>query len=140
MMTKNQGQALAAFIHELRNEWDAPGIVAQLAKCQHLNAYEVAHALLRLAENPAAKTPGALTVTGGEHWREKSRESARMTAPRREDQCLACGRHLDQCSETTGCGVRERAVRPADPDTRTAAITAARQAIAGPGVAEEETA
>jgi hypothetical protein len=76
MMTKNQGQALAAFVAQMRDDWDAPGILAQLAKVAHLNAYEVSHALLRLAENSAAKTPGALTMTTGEHWREKSRASS----------------------------------------------------------------
>lgn len=96
MMTKNQGQALAAFVHEMRNDWDAPGILAQLAKCQHLNAWEVAHALLRLAATPEAKTPGALMTTSGPHWRERTRVETPMP-PRRQEQCLDCGRHLDGC-------------------------------------------
>lgn len=136
MMTKNQGQALAVFVAEMRTDWDVPGILAQVAKVNQLNSYEVAHALLRLAENPAVKNPGALTVTTGEHWREKSRNASSSHPPRRNETCPAHpAYHRDNCG---GCradelaGERVPPTRPRPGDAATG-LAACRETLRGGG-------
>lgn len=88
MMTKDQAIPLAEFVHRMRPDWDTPGILANIGKVKQLNAWEVAHALLRLAENPKAESPGALATTGGEHWRERAREGGTVRRPpKKADEC-----------------------------------------------------
>ena len=96
-LSKPQAQALAHLIHQLRPEWDEPGIMAQLAKVVSVNPFDTAMACIRAAANEAAKSPGVISVTTGEHWREKVSKSDAPYPPRREEACLDCGAHLDQC-------------------------------------------
>jgi hypothetical protein len=65
--TRVQAEALATFVRQLRPDWDHPGIVHAIGRCQREALSEIAVALIRLAENGQAKTP-ALLPEPGRHW------------------------------------------------------------------------
>ena len=65
--TRVQAEALATFVRQLRPDWDHPGIVHAIGRCQREPLSEIAVALIRLAENGQAKTP-ALLPEPGRHW------------------------------------------------------------------------
>jgi len=69
MMTRSQGEALVALLHQLRrDDWDLPGIRAAVTKAQALgSATDVATAACRVAGNPQAKSPGLIAHPGA-HW------------------------------------------------------------------------
>lgn len=93
--------------------WDEPGIAANLRKVAHIDAAEVILATIRAAANRAAESPGVIPNLAGEHWREKVVERT-QTAPKRHEQCLTCGKHLDACV----CGEqRTRPVSSSQPTT-----------------------
>lgn len=66
--TRVQAEALATFVRQLRPDWDHPGIVHAIGRCQREPLSEIAVALIRLAENGQAKTP-ALLPEPGRHWK-----------------------------------------------------------------------
>jgi hypothetical protein len=67
-LTKSQGEALTALLHQLRKDWDTPGIRAALQKAATLGSpADLAVAACRVAANPEARTP-ALIAEPGSHW------------------------------------------------------------------------
>ena len=67
-LNRSQGEALTALLHQLRKDWDLPGIRAALQKAAELGSpADVAVAACRVASNPQAKTPG-LIPEPGTHW------------------------------------------------------------------------
>lgn len=74
MMTQAQIQALATFISRVREDWDHPGIVAAISKASGLGSpFDVARALVNLAENRDLTSPGMLSQPG-RHWVKASNE------------------------------------------------------------------
>ena len=73
--TRVQAEALATFVRLLRPDWDHPGIVHAIGRCQREALPEVAVALIRLAENGQAKTP-ALLPEPGRHWKRAGLDDA----------------------------------------------------------------
>ena len=67
-MTKSQGEALTALLHQLRKDWGLPGIAAAIRKASlGASAVDVAVAACRCAADPTMRTP-ALIPTPGPHW------------------------------------------------------------------------
>lgn len=86
MMSREQGQAIAALMHRLRNDWDEPGCLAAVAGVKDRDPYDVALAAVRLCSTPEAKTPGALKVAG-QHWRERVGPAAQVKSG---EWCWTC--------------------------------------------------
>lgn len=129
-VTADQARQLASLAAAMRphgaKHWDVEGIVANLRKVSHLQLADVAMATIRAASNRAADNPGVIPVLTGEHWHEKVAERTTPAAPRRDESCLTCGRHLDACI----CGERrQKPVGAAPPSTAVDAIAACRAAI-----------
>ena len=87
--TRVQAEALATFVRLLRPDWDHPGIVHAIGRCQREAISETAVALIRLAENGQAKTP-ALLPEPGRHWKRAGLDDA-PAGPN--------SRNLDRCPE-----------------------------------------
>ena len=87
--TRVQAEALATFVRLLRPDWDHPGIVHAIGRCQREAISETAVALIRLAENGQAKTP-ALLPEPGRHWKRAGLDDA-PAGPN--------VRNLDRCPE-----------------------------------------
>lgn len=96
MMTKQAAWALAHLIHELRPEWEAEGVVAQLKRCADRDPFLVALAAIRAAADKDVRTPGVIP-TPGTHWadgvkREPERRSYNVPCPDHDGEILPCGR------------------------------------------------
>lgn len=100
-ISREQGQAIARLMHELRPEWDLPGCVSVVARLKDRDPANLAMAAVRLCATPEAATPGALLNPEGGHWRErvsaspmryppKSHESCRKHPGEWEDTCRGC--------------------------------------------------
>ena len=126
-VTKDQAHMLASLAVACRPygapHWDAPGVVAVLAKLADRALADVAMALLRAASDAAAQTPGVLTAPASIHWRERLTPQSAPRAPRAGESCGVCGKHLDGCL----CGLRER--RPERTERLTEHAEQAREAI-----------
>lgn len=67
-ITKAQSQALVALIHQLRHDWDLPGIASAVRKASTLGPFtDLAIAATRCAANQDMRTP-ALIAEPGPHW------------------------------------------------------------------------
>jgi hypothetical protein len=88
-MTKVQAQRLAEFIHLARGEWNTPGILAALEQAAPTaTVFDVARALINIAEDATVKTPGMLNQPGT-HWRKPDGSAI----PRRGDHDVPCPEH-----------------------------------------------
>lgn len=105
-VTKDQAHMLANLAIACRPigapHWDAPGVVAAIGKVNNLLLADVAHAVIRAAEDATAKSPGVITATQSIHWRERSTHRTVPHPPKRDEACLDCGARLDDCR----CGSR----------------------------------
>lgn len=78
-LTRSQGEALTALLHQLRRDWGLPGIAAALRKTATLGApADIAVAACRCAANPQMRTP-ALIPEPGPHW--QGTETGQRMAP-----------------------------------------------------------
>jgi len=67
-LSRSQGEALTALLHQLRRDWGLPGIAATLRKTATLGtAADITVAAVRCAANPQMRTP-ALIAEPGPHW------------------------------------------------------------------------
>jgi len=67
-MSKSQGEALTALLHQLRRDWGLAGIAAAVRKASlNASATDVAVAACRCAANLEMRTP-ALIAGPGPHW------------------------------------------------------------------------
>lgn len=100
-VTKDQAHMLASLAIACRPngapKWDAPGVVAAIGKVSGLLLADVAHAVLRAAEDVTAQTPGVIAATASVHWRERSPHRTTPTPPKPEQACLTCGAYLENC-------------------------------------------
>jgi hypothetical protein len=72
--------------------WDAPGVVANIAKIKERSLADVAMAVLRAANDRNAKSPGVIPTTGP-HWSERLTEpSTREPKLDPGERCTACGK------------------------------------------------
>ena len=93
-------RALAAVVHEIRDEWDEHGITATLRRCSDRPLADVAAAALYAAiKRTDQRTPACIALPG-EHWQALTRlrgETASAPEPRCPDHgetlpCLTCQR------------------------------------------------
>ncbi|WP_221177320.1 hypothetical protein [Nocardioides marmoriginsengisoli] len=127
---------LAHAINELRPTWPISSLTTFISRNLTNRPFrDVAMALVWVALdcNGAGEyitdTPKRV-LESGPWWKAAEMNgtaNVRPTPPRREDQCMTCGRHLDACI----CGERATKTRPADPTTKTAALAECRAAVAG---------
>lgn len=99
-LTFRQQTALARLVHELRPDWDVPGIEAALGKVRNdSSAYELAVAALRASWRHENRTP-AIIALPGPHWRSPDpAASSRPAAPTRGEQCTYCGHVRARCEQ-----------------------------------------
>lgn len=113
-VTKDQAQMLAALAVACRPKgaphWDAPGVVAVIGRVNNLLLADVAHAVIRAAEDPTAQTPGVIAATSSVHWRERSPHRTVPTPPKPGEACRTCGKAMP-------CGCDEPTLRPIPPTT-----------------------
>lgn len=81
------GQSIAALMANLRPDWDLPGCLAAVKAVARRHPGDVALAAVRLAMTPDAKTPAALGVLDGPHWREKLAPAGHRHPPRPAEEC-----------------------------------------------------
>lgn len=68
LMTKDQAQRLAAFLHSIRTDWDPAGIVHALGVARGRGSVDaLAVAAVRAAVEPLNRTP-AVIGQSGPHW------------------------------------------------------------------------
>jgi hypothetical protein len=127
------GETIARLMSHLRPEWDYPGCVAAVKAVARKPAADVAMAAIRLAMTPEAKTPGALSVANGAHWRERLAAPEPRNPPRRGEDCR---NHPGEWPESCrGCASdrlagTETHANPRRTAVDTEALTAARAALA----------
>lgn len=98
--SREQGQAIAALMSALRDDWDEPGCLAAVAAVKDRDPHDVAMAAIRLCATAEAKTPGALKVAG-QHWRERVSGATVRYPPKRGEDCR---KHAGEWPETCrGC-------------------------------------
>lgn len=94
-MNHRQMVDLANVIHNIRPDWDQPGIVSQLSILNanwNGNDAQLTTRAISTASNPAAKTPGAINT--------KMPNAARQPKPRQDElepNCYTCGRSKSEC-------------------------------------------
>ena len=97
-VTKDQAHMLAALAVACRPygapTWDAPGVVAAIAKVGNLALPDVAMACIRAATDPTAKSPAVISATNSQHWREKTQQVSPRNVPARH-RCNDCGQAED---------------------------------------------
>lgn len=96
-ITHRQAQALARFIHELRPDWDAPGITNAIGDARTVGpASLVACAAIRAAVTLANRTPAVIALEGP-HWRPTETFAPRFTGPTSAERCSVCSEREDRC-------------------------------------------
>ena len=93
-VTKDQAHMLAALAVAARPygapHWDAPGVVAVLAKLADRALADVTMALMRAASDPAARTPGVLLAAGSSYWSERVTPQMAPRPPHPSEACGVC--------------------------------------------------
>lgn len=90
-ISKRAVAALAALVHELRPDWDEPGVAAEIRRAvEHVPPMRLARSLLRAADDPRNETPAAIRFPDNACWSD---------APQR------CNLHPNAGTRTDGeCG------------------------------------
>ncbi|MBM7510034.1 hypothetical protein JOE61_003848 [Nocardioides salarius] len=118
-ITHRQATALAAFLHELRGDWDTAGIVAQIGYARDLApGPDVAIAAIRAAMSATNRTPGVIPLQG-EHWRTASSVVTRRPLEAHE-RCAICNQGQARCEQLAALPDDGHAFTPAGP--RSAAV------------------
>ena len=95
-ITNRQATALAKFIHELRSEWDVPGITDALWQARGFAPVaELAQAAIRAASEPANRTPKIIALNGP-HWRG-SEATPKIPEPDAGLRCSVCSEPKHRC-------------------------------------------
>lgn len=99
-LTKRRAETLAAWLHELRDDWDTPGILTALGNAKNRpdrpDAYQIHTAAGRCAADPSNRTPAVIALDG-RHWRpwqtdDPAEPKGTPTPPRVEHmRCTRCG-------------------------------------------------
>lgn len=87
-ISRSQAEHLAALVHAIRPDWDAPGILAALVKVRTRPLALVAYAAVRAAENTSNRTPAVIALDGT-HWRPPT--AAELPTPIPPSKCDRCG-------------------------------------------------
>lgn len=99
--------------------WEAPGVMAQLAKVAHMQLADVVCAVARAAADRTLQTPGPIANTQSPCWRERPAEK---TAPRNLRPSESCWNGDHRLSFQPPCCEKperrpERGGDPSHPDS-----------------------
>lgn len=95
-MTHRQATTLAAFIHELRGDWDTHGVLDAIGKARDLApGPDLACAAIRAASLASNRTPAVIGMDGP-HWRGTT-AAPRFETPAKADTCSVCYQRRDVC-------------------------------------------
>lgn len=95
MMSRDEAEALAKFIHSLRPDWGEQGIVHALGQARGMaTPATVAIAAIRAADTPSNRTPGVIPLPGP-HWPVTG--TTRRRPPTRNETCGTCYLSQDEC-------------------------------------------
>ena len=94
-LTHKQATTLAAFLAELRTDWDKAGIVSALGKARTIApAADLAVAAIRAASTASNRTPSVIGMEGP-HWRSTETKPRHETP--RQETCGTCYLARHQC-------------------------------------------
>lgn len=100
-VTKPQAEMLATLATAARPHgaprWDAPGVMAALAKVAHLELAEVMMAVGRAARDRDLDTPAAIGNPAAPCWIERPVERWMPDKTTPEGRCGICGNRRDRC-------------------------------------------
>lgn len=138
-MTENEIRRLAHAVNDLRPDWPISSLTTFISNQLGKRAYrDAAVAMVWVAVDakpdgqPASETPKRV-LEAGPWWTAAvvDRADTRSIAPKRDEQCLDCGKPLTVCrTSVAACG--QAVTRPtpaADPDRVATLAAAARAAI-----------
>jgi hypothetical protein len=101
-VTKEQAAMIADLASAARphgaRRWDAPGIVAALAKVRHLELAEVLMAVGRAARDRDLETPAAIGNPSAPCWIERPIERATPEKTTPDTRCGICGHARERCA------------------------------------------
>ena len=107
-VTKPQAEMLAALATAARphgaRRWDAPGVMAALAKVRHLDLAEVLMAVGRAARDRDLNTPAAIGNTAAPCWVERPVERWQPEKVERSNRCGVCNQRREVCERTPRWG------------------------------------
>ena len=108
-VTKDQAAQLASLAAAIRphgaRRWDHTGIVAQIAKVQHLHLADVALAVIRAADDRDLETPGAIGNPAAPCWKERKTDRPQPVEPfNPTSTCGICGRTETHCRRNQHSG------------------------------------
>lgn len=114
MMSRNQGQVVAAVVHALRPDWDPAGIMAALQRAARLgDAFEVTLAAVAAAQEPTNRTPAVIALEGA-HWsRARTSPPTPTPGPGARARCTVYGHEHYLAHNCAGCKT-DRLTRPVD--------------------------
>ena len=124
-LSATQAKALAALVHELRQDWDVTGILPPLHAARNRSTPAgVAIAAIRAASDPSNRTPAVIALEGV-HWRDAA---PRPDAPR----CAVLGHEHEVAHNCRACiSDRMAALAPDSDDDLTISEDQAARNIAG---------
>lgn len=97
-ITHRQARTLAAFIHELRGDFDRPGIEYALGQARGMaESFDLAHAMIEVARSAHNRSP-AVIAYDGPHWR-RATTPPRQQTPSKADTCSICYQRKDTCRD-----------------------------------------
>lgn len=138
-ITPAQATRLTDLICELRPEWDRAGVWAKVVEAKDRGTpWDLAHAALYAAENPAVRSPGVIPKAG-EHWtRGKGLGQTTSSVTGRYARCELEGHEHEAAHACRMCRSEalEAAVQGAHQVERVPVVPAVRVAeiLAGAGV------
>lgn len=108
--------------------WDAPGVIAAIAKVRHLDLAEVMMAVGRAARDRTLETPAAIGNPAAPCWIERPVERWQPEKILASERCRECNQRRDVCERTPRWGDDDHEFTPDyrhDQHTDTAATVAA---------------
>lgn len=85
-MSDSQRRALAVLIHEIRDDWQVPGVAAVISSVRDRDPLETCIAFLRGTARTDQRTP-AFLARDGAHWHSR----AQVNADHRFERCSVVG-------------------------------------------------
>lgn len=117
-VTKAEAQMLTTLALSMRPagapRWEAPGVMAALAKVAHVHLADVTMAVARAASDRTLQTPGPIGNLKSPCWVEKVAESTAPRHPHARDRlCWTCSRPLSEtCCDSPSRKPEKGAPRP----------------------------
>lgn len=96
-LTQPEAGALAALLHEMRSDWDVPGVRTALWNAKGLApAPDLMCAAVRAAADGNVRTP-AVIAQPGRHWRHETQVQPTFPRPTSTRRCSVCNLGFNDC-------------------------------------------